>query len=283
MFLWADASDSDATGQELIVSRGSDLSRGLRYLHMASVEVKLGEAVKRDQLLGSVAPWDDPVGCDHLHLQTVSCSKAGEAWPAGYAADYGNPLLVFETLSDGLAPVVQPMPSKLGVDLELVLYEDGSSNEVVQVELGQPIDVVVCVHDRFTGDTSPECDPPDAGAVAPSELVAPFGFSLRATWVGATEAEPLPAASTGPDSRIELGDPVGTLHETALAEHLYHGTSVGTFTERELRFVLTNELETGSGAWTPDKAGFWRLEVGVEDAAHNVTYVPARTVSVGLP
>jgi hypothetical protein len=281
--------DSTDQFQCVVVSRGEDLTNGIKYMHLASSLVDVGDPVVRDQVLGTVVEWSASCGFDHLHLQVVtnnSPEAANESvWQLAHALDSGNPLLLFAARPDSKPPVLAPQATKDGLEAMLLLFEDGTTDEVAPDAVSGPIDVVARVHDLFPGtgpvfdkDTSPCAEQP------PAVELAPLRLELRVVVPEPEPDEPVlerrPFGETVYTNVIDLSGAVPPLVEDPTS--IYREESKGTYTEHDLLFVLTHDKETALGAWDPEDSGVYRLDLVVQDASYNVTSYSMH-VTVELP
>lgn len=297
LVVYSSVGDSGAKAlyQELIVSIGEDLSRGIRYLHLATSEVRVGDAVQQDQLLGTVVDWEDvsseePSCCyDHLHLQAVSYGSEAKEWSAAYVADSGDPLPLLDTSGDVEPPWLVPLTLDDGTTADVLVVDDESWKALDpggrtpdawdDLRTGRAVDIVAAFHDGSGGEDPPAAGTGDVCSCTASRDVAPSRFELRVTPLDAA-GNPLTESGTELPS-LSMEGPISS--PTGVAGDNYYEGSVGRYTERELRFVLTHDAGSRAGAWTPPSAGKYRIEITVTDAAGNTLTVPPVDVTVESP
>ncbi len=264
---------------ELIVSRGSDLSRGIRYLHLGATTVTIGDTVARDQLLGTVANWLAPCSYDHLHLQVVRVNDStwnpGDPWPASAAADDANPLSVFDPAADKQPPYCHQVPSSITTHLtDVLFFRDGTDTELDPGALSGSIDVVASMHDLCfdgTAASSSGCSETSSKEVAPLSV----SMTITDTTPGGSGASP-PAFAP-----VLFAEAISAESIEHLAKFRYHASSVASYGERDLRFTLTSSDSSGD-AWTPPP-GTYEIEIVAKDRGGNEVTLAATKVTVSGP
>jgi hypothetical protein len=296
LVVYSSVGDSDAKSlyQELIVSSGEDLSRGVRYLHLATSEVQVGDVVEQDQLLGTVVDWEDvyseePSCCyDHLHLQVVSYGSEAREWSGAYVEDGGNPLSLLDLSADIEPPWLVPSTLDDGTTADVLVVDDQSWKVLDpggrtpdawdDLQAGRAVDIVAAFHD-LSGGEDPPVGAGDGCSCSASRELAPHHFELRITPLDDAGDALAPGGTELPS--LSLEGPIRS--PSGMATDSYFEGSAGTYTERELRFVLTHDAGSRSGAWTPPSAGKYRIEITVSDAAGNTLTVPPVDVTVESP
>jgi len=259
----------------LIVSRGDDLEHGIQYTHLATSEVRLGQEVRRDQLLGTVVEWEASCGFDHLDLKLVENVEQNPAvpsrWNAAFAADDGNPLLFLAPLADPVPPAFSPQTLEGGASSVLTFYEDGSGAEVQAGSISGPVDIVARIHDLFPG-SGPAYDAiRSACPQPPPQELAPLRIDLRVKG-------PLPPNAPDDAASGSVGEAREYLNiidfsqdiQSPSATQIYLDKSKGSYVEHDLYFVLTHGMTSSLGAWSPEANGLYSVEVTATDASGNV-------------
>jgi hypothetical protein len=261
---------ADYTRHYVIISRGEDRSRGILYAHLADTALAERQQVSRGDYVGSVVNWETS-GFDHLHLQLVSRYDSGagtdEVWASGEAKDDGNPLLELTAcFEDDDPPAIEEVPSPSGPVAFEFLKPNG--DPLPAAGLTGSIVIVARLHDQCADNDPLECtrsSPPD---VIASQVVAPLSFELSVRCTSDTSvAEKVFSLDLKRDVRDKL------------ITDVYHSGSIGTYSERSLRFNLTYDPSNGC-AWTPTESGAYELTLTVEDAAGLKTSLPPFPVTV---
>jgi len=261
-----DKSNVNSESKEVIVSRGGDLLHGMRYLHLGASVVDVGDEVRRDQLIGTVVNWNAFCSYDHLHLQVVKCADgASSAWSVLSAEDAGNPVCQFDPATDKELPACAGLPSIHSAQPErLLFFENESDKELEPTDLSGKIDVVASFRDQcFT--EKPSCGSSSSGCpVASSFDVAPCKIQLTIKKLDSSGA----VAESESFEPIFFDREISGSDQTALAPVLYHSTSEGTYSSRDLRFVATHGARHSEDAWAP-APGLYLVQVDVWDWANN--------------
>ena len=264
----------------VVVADSDEVDRGWQYMHLSEVFVKRGDAVLRDQAVGSVARYKAHAGFDHLHLQRMQPGTTSGNWTPSHA-DAGNPLLLLAARSDTSAPEIQPIDASAAeVDYFSVYADGGTSARAPESIAGIAADVVGNVLELFPGSGPPSCgsticDKPVATQIMPLRL----SFSVFRT-------EDLPSGAAGVrtivaevyNNVIDLGQPI--LDATAFAENIYRDGSVGTYSDRSFLVDLTHCPTTGVGSFTLNSSGSYLMQLVAEDASGNVA---VRELAFELP
>lgn len=274
--------DSKADGQykELIVSRGVDDTRGIRYLHLGGAAVAVGDKVVKDQLIGTIVNWLQPCSFDHLHVQVVKPNDpnwtSGNPWPNKSTTDVVNPLTVFDPTADKLQPSCSSVSSTYNSSssVDVLFYASGGGAELDPDALQGTIDVVASLRDECF-DIAAACAASAGGcSEVISTHVAPYRLNLAIYKTDAGGVEGL----IDPTASIEFKDGI-TSSAAELIARYYHKNTVGNCSERDLRFNLT---KGGGVTWTPAD-GDYKVHVSAEDLAGNVYLVPPKQITVKNP
>jgi hypothetical protein len=272
-------SPSNYQYQELIVSRGDDLTQGVRYLHLGTSLVDVGEPVKRDELIGTVVNWDVYCSYDHLHLQRVfpALAAVGGVWPIGLGGDSGNPLALFDPSVDGQSPWLNDLvASASDRPTKLLYFDDDSYTEQLPDSLSGEIDVVASIHDRCFKDYPCVCSGPGMCTEPVSDEVAPYEATL--TILGPLAGSSPEASSRKVFATVRFEDALPPDPSGTVAEEFYHLSGKGDYGARDLRLLLTHGDPAVEDAWKP-KQGKYEVTVEFKDRAGN-TRRHSQTVTV---
>ena len=275
----------DPQYQELIISRGSDFTHGIRYLHLGGSRVDVGDKVERDELIGTVVNWDVWCSYDHLHLQSYSYPErpASGVWNASYAKDDGNPIALFDPATDKELPFCNSITTTLpSGSAKILFFKNDTDTELDPADLSGSIDVVASLHDLCFSE-HPVCSSTSSGCSDKSSFeVAPYQVTLkiRGPMPTAGETERATASVAEKDfDPIQLELAIGTDLECKLADIYYKSSSLGQYDQRDQRFVLTHGLYTSPGSWDPTP-GTYEVSVEIQDRANNFLTISMNDVTV---
>jgi hypothetical protein len=277
---------TDYTYHNVILSSGEDRSQGILYAHLADCPWVLGEYVEAGQYLGSIVNFL-PSGFEHLHLQVVKRmttygTGSDEAWGVIQEGDLGNPLVllpsrlpaVLPESADNEPPQIYSRSPEGSPRVAFSFYADGPAGEehTDPMQLCGALAIVAELQDQCSSGGSMNCARSTTPEVVASDLVAPLGFKL----IVRTAEEPTQTVA-------EFALDLSTSADALPVDQIYHsGSSVGTYDERCLRFVLTYDPTNGC-AWKPATAGDYVLQLTVIDAAGHETREPDFPIKVVSP
>ncbi len=269
------AAYEDYDSHSLIISRGEDRRRGMKYIHLADTPLRLGDKVECGDYLGSVFNFL-PSGFEHWHLKLVRRSPAegstntDESWGFAEDLDDGNPLLELgEVFQDDDPPSIQKSKPPGGSPAVFHFY-DSDGNQLAPDQLCGAVQIVAELHDECGTDKELDCDRPVKPKVVASHIVAPLGFELRIRSQDPSVPEKV--------FSLDLSLGVGTLLKDEDILQVYHSSSAATCSERHLCFVLSQDA-ADQFRWKPLQ-GDYSLELKVRDAARHTTTLPLFPVKV---
>jgi Peptidase family M23 len=273
--------------QTLIISRGADFANGIKYMHLGSSTVNIGDKVEAKTMIGTVIDWQVFCSYDHLHLARVT-NTAGPStvWISAFADDAGNPLSLFDCSEDKDAPFGRPLASgPASGEVDILFFENGSTTELDPSKLSGEIDIVASVHD-LCFPKQPACSSSVSACTdKPSFEVAPFKLQVTIDGpLGVAAVEAAAGTAAGEPQAfesIQFEGPVSTGLACDLAAAYYDAKkSVGWYTSRDFRFVLTHGTANAADAWKPND-GAYNVTVEAVDRNSNRVVLQALGVTVG--